>query len=520
MNVSKSLTGGLSLRAFDASGREVGTAVAGNANVLVAVEVTVDRPGKIYFEVRSPVGETGSYFLRAWPQHDADTGTNSTGEPDGSRYVSGPLQVGEWWTRSLRPIDRSVQASADVDMYHVVGGHTDSSYEVRFTAEQVPLRLQTLDQEGAPTSTVECAPAVVCRITLTVPARERAYVSVMPATADGEGVYGGCAVPTGQSWCTGGLVERVAGPDRYATAAALAGEGGRPPTVVFVASGELFSDALSGAGAASASGAPILLVRRDSIPPATDAALRHLGSPRIVILGGSATISSAVEKALHGYGASVERWDGPDRYATSAEVSRQQFRSGVGTAYVVSGDVFPDGLSAGPAPDTAEGPVLLVTANEIPAAVATELRRLKPKRIVIIGGTATVGTPVHTALAAYTPAPVERWAGKDRFETSAAVSRHQFDHAQGVVIASGEVYADALAAAPAANWRNGPTLLVTTDRIPASIADELKRLHPQRITIVGGPATVSDKIRAELENYALMKGHKMIAKPTAKGGSE
>ncbi len=221
---------------------------------------------------------------------------------------------------------------------------------VRFTAEQVPLRLQTLDQEGAPDFDCGVRAGGGLPDHIDGPGA-RAGVCVGHARDSGRRRrVGGCAVPTGQSWCTGGLVERVAGPDRYATAAALARRGWPPTDSGLCGIGGAFSDALSGAGAASASGAPILLVRRDSILPATDAALRHLGSPRIVILGGSATISSAVEKALHGYGASVERWDGPDRYATSAEVSRQQFRSGAGTAYVVSGDVFPDGLSAGPAP--------------------------------------------------------------------------------------------------------------------------------------------------------------------------
>jgi putative cell wall-binding protein len=44
-----------------------------------------------------------------------------------------------------------------------------------------------------------------------------------------------------------------------------------------------------------------------------------------------------------------------------------------------------------------------VTTTAIPAIVATELRRLGPLRIVILGGPAVVSTNVASQLSAYLP---------------------------------------------------------------------------------------------------------------------
>lgn len=58
---------------------------------------------------------------------------------------------------------------------------------------------------------------------------------------------------------TGGAVERVAGASRYETAAAVL-DAGPPPATVWLASGETFADALSGAAAAAASGGALVIV--------------------------------------------------------------------------------------------------------------------------------------------------------------------------------------------------------------------------------------------------------------------
>lgn len=93
----------------------------------------------------------------------------------------------------------------------------------------------------------------------------------------------------------GAAVERVAGPDRWSTAAALAAEvGAGPGGAVFAAAGHTWPDALSAGPAAARSGAPLVLVAPDGVPAATAAAVLALDPAHAVLLGGTDVVSDAV----------------------------------------------------------------------------------------------------------------------------------------------------------------------------------------------------------------------------------
>ena len=193
----------------------------------------------------------------------------------------------------------------------------------------------------------------------------------------------------------GAPVERLQGASRFATAAAVS-QAGFPTgtTTAFVANGLRFPDALSGAPAAAAADAPILLTAGGSLPGATVEELERLAPQRIVVLGGPAAVGgNVVEELGQRTGAEVVRWQGRNRYATSAEVAS---RSGVdpSTVLLVTGETFPDGLAAGPSAITREGLVLLVQPDGVPAAIQRQLRRLAPEVVIIVGGQQAVGPAV------------------------------------------------------------------------------------------------------------------------------
>ncbi|MCS5717543.1 cell wall-binding repeat-containing protein [Herbiconiux sp. CPCC 205763] len=195
----------------------------------------------------------------------------------------------------------------------------------------------------------------------------------------------------------------------------------------------------------------------------------------------------------------VERIGGADRFAVSAAISAHTFEPMVPVVYIASGEVFPDALSASAAAGAEGGVVLLTKRDAIPTPVATELRRLKPQRIVVLGGSDTVAPEVETALRAFSTM-VDRIAGADRFAVSARVSASVFgSHRPVAYIASGSVYPDALSGSAAAGRLGGPVLLVGKDAIPTLVADELRRLAPAKIVVLGGVNTISETVKAELQ---------------------
>jgi putative cell wall-binding protein len=194
----------------------------------------------------------------------------------------------------------------------------------------------------------------------------------------------------------------------------------------------------------------------------------------------------------------IERIGGADRFAVSARISAETFSPGVAVAYVASGSGFADALSGSAAAGARRAPVLLVGADSIPTPIGAELARLKPQRIIVLGGTAAVSAGVERALEGYSRS-VERLAGADRFVVSAAVSREAYGPGTEVAyIASGTNFPDALSGSAIAAKENGPVLLVTKDSIPSAVSDELKRLNPGRIVILGGTSAISGTVETAL----------------------
>jgi putative cell wall-binding protein len=196
-------------------------------------------------------------------------------------------------------------------------------------------------------------------------------------------------------------LRRVAGADRFATAAALAQEiGAGPVDVVYVASGEGFADALSGGATAADAGVPLLLTGRSALPPATAAALTALRPARIVVLGGRGSVDDAVLAELTALTpGGVARVSGEDRFATSAAVSRLAHPSGAATVYLATGTAFPDALAAGPVAGLRGAPLLLTGGSALPASIVGELARLRPSAIVVAGGEGAVSAEVLAAAA-------------------------------------------------------------------------------------------------------------------------
>ena len=302
-------------------------------------------------------------------------------------------------------------------------------------------------------------------------------------------------------------VTRIAGANRFETAAALsrsAFKAGVP--VAYVATGSSFPDALAGGPAAARAGGPMLLTGRTELPSATAAELARLRPAKIVVLGGTSVVSAGVANVLAAYATTgeVERLFGADRYATAARVSAATFSPGVPVAYVATGTSFPDALSGGVAAGRQRGPVLLTSATGIPAATRTELSRLKPAKIVVLGGTSVVGDGVLSALGSFTSGSVTRLSGADRYATVLAISQATTtaDAPRTVYIATGTSFPDGLASTPIAARANGPLLIVPSGGLTDALRAELRRLNPPRVIIVGGSsvvsATVANQIKAAL----------------------
>lgn len=192
---------------------------------------------------------------------------------------------------------------------------------------------------------------------------------------------------------------RAGGANRFATSAAVA-QRTHPETapVVWLATGTNFPDALAAGPVAAAEQAPLLLVARDRLPEAVATALARLAPDEVVVTGGTGAVSQAVadDAAAAAGGAEVTRLQGPDRYATAVAIAdRGRTRHGLGaTAYLATGQAFPDALAAGPATFRDDGVLLLATHTQVPEPTRRDLLANDPGRLVVAGGTAALSATV------------------------------------------------------------------------------------------------------------------------------
>ncbi len=270
-----------------------------------------------------------------------------------------------------------------------------------------------------------------------------------------------------------------------------------------MATGTNYPDALAGGAAAARDGGPVLLTQPTVLPGATATELTRLAPRRIVVLGGPSVISDAVKTRLEGYtSGSVVRVAGADRYATASAISAAGTPRGISVAYVATGTNYPDALAAIPLAARTASPLLLTSPNSLPYATARELDRIRPGRIVVLGGPSVVSDGVMARLETYTSGTVTRIAGADRFATAAAIAGPFPAGLASVYLATGTSFADALAGGPAAATHNVPMLLATPTSLPAPTRGQLGRIMPRTLTILGGLGVLSDEVAASAAKAA------------------
>jgi putative cell wall-binding protein len=223
----------------------------------------------------------------------------------------------------------------------------------------------------------------------------------------------------------------------------------------------------------------------------------------IVVVGGESAVSPEVFQSLQAMTTgNVVRVSGPDRYATAAAVSEIASEPGLPVVFVATGQDFPDALVVGPVAAQRGGSVLLVERDRVPEATRAELARLRPERVVALGGGQAISQAVLDDLAGIAGTDVDVISGPTRFSTAAAVSRAYFSPGVPLVyVATGLDFADALTAVPAAAVESAPILLTGSTALPPSTRAELTRLRPGRIAVVGGQKVVTGDVVDELAAY-------------------
>lgn len=217
-----------------------------------------------------------------------------------------------------------------------------------------------------------------------------------------------------------------------------------------------------------------------------------------------------------------ERFGGQNRYGTCTSVLQNNWQvpsKNTGNyAIIVSGDNYPDALSAAPLAKIYNAPIILVSnkvdtpdPNKKDTLVSAELKRLKITDVFIIGGIGAVPSSVEKEIKDIIIEGkniniVKRFAGVNRYDTAVQVANQivsQVGIKEGIVITYGEAFQDALSVSPIAAKLNMPIILVPKNEFDSStkcVQDFIKGKTIPKTYVLGGTDIISDKVVSAFQN--------------------
>ena len=195
------------------------------------------------------------------------------------------------------------------------------------------------------------------------------------------------------------------------------------------------------------------------------------------------------------------RIDGRDRIETAINISKKNYDRAK-TVIVVRHDLFPDSMTASVLAKLKDAPILLNPTAKLDSRVGDEIKRLGAQEVIIVGGQDSVSEKVREDLKVYdADKNVERIAGADRYGTSEMVAKRVVGitgKKNTGVVASGQVFPDALSVGTFASRDGYPILLVKKDSVPSQIQNAIKDLDINKTYIAGGTNTISKSTEAKL----------------------
>ena len=241
----------------------------------------------------------------------------------------------------------------------------------------------------------------------------------------------------------------------------------------------------------------------------------------LIAFGGVVVLPAAAAGAAENDGSdvSVTRFGGADRYETSLQVAEAVAADAGGSlewAVLVSGRRWTDAVVAAPVAGALGAPVLMTPPDELRADALEFLQRVGVSSAVVVGPDASgaahgpgrgVGAGVLEALHE-AGISAERVAGEDRFGTGVAAAARVTPGAMGdlgrtAVIASSEVFADALVAGPFAARGIHPVLLTPPDELHADVSGYLSDAGISHIVLMGGIAALSESVEQSVEDLGI-----------------
>ena len=288
-------------------------------------------------------------------------------------------------------------------------------------------------------------------------------------------------------------VTRISGSDRYDTSYKIQEFLTKDKFSYYAvfASGEGFSDALSAGILAGEFEAPLILVRKDSIPKVISDNYSRITFGRSYLVGGTNSVSKKVEGEIYKKISVTIRLAGKNRLDTALSIYgpilEKRKELVLGDAFSsYNGYVYADALTAMP---------YMYQLNKHDKGPLPLLPYAGEDASIVFGGYNSVPKLVGERLRIY---------GADRYKTAVEIAKafksKLNKDVDTIVLASGEDYPDALCAGSLASSKNAAILLTNSKTLNEDTREYIKaNTNIKNIIIVGGEKSISSSVEDELK---------------------
>ena len=212
----------------------------------------------------------------------------------------------------------------------------------------------------------------------------------------------------------------------------------------------------------------------------------------------------------------VTRYGGPDRYATSllvAEAVAADANGRLDMVVIVSGRSWTEAVVAASIAGRLEAPVLMTPPGELRDDPLEFLRRVGASEALLVSAgadaqTRSISASVASALEA-AGLNVEWLGGADQYATGVEVARRAGtagslgDFGPTAIVASGEVFADALVAGPLSAKGRHPVLLSPKASLDSGVESYLSESGIRHVVLMGGTAALSPAVENSIDSLGI-----------------
>lgn len=301
--------------------------------------------------------------------------------------------------------------------------------------------------------------------------------------------------------------KRIGGRDALQTSnmVSVEGFGQNPLDTVILATLDGHYDALTASALAGKLNCPVFLTTSGEASDETLNILSQIRPKKIIIMGGTAAVSEAVERKIAKEIPSVKKFEriaGDDAIDTANRVfEKGKTLGGWGkTALVATLSTYHDAMAASPYAFANSAPIFLCDwSNSLNSDTVSKIRNGGFDRVLILGGTGAVDSRVESQLSGL---KVKRLSGDDSHKTSIEIAKFWLSEGgslDGVGVATSSSYYDALSGSYLCGIHKAPLILTATGN-SADLVSFVKRNRSSigQGYIFGGTAALSREVEESL----------------------